>query len=239
MAETANVRAIESIRDFRSAVIQFQEATAQSLAGIYQQLQRAGEWVEHDRPLFWKQEVKRGFERVAEARAALSACQMRRHGDFKPSCYEEREALRAAQRRLQIAQEKIEIVRLASARLRHEVDEYRGRATQLESVLVADIPRIIALLERIAGILDNYAGVIRQPTANVTGDSGQTGDSNQTGDNGRGHGRIEADPPSQSVASTNPSAKSDHSTSPESSPSDRRFNDTESESAGEHDAQDR
>ena len=159
MSESANVRAIAALHDFRSATIEFEESCRQAIAGISNQLHRVGEWIEQDRPLYWKNEIKRGFERVAAARSALQTCQLKQYGDFRPTCFEEREKLRAAQRRLRMSEEKAALIKPAAARTQRECDEYRGRAGQLETALISELPELLSLLEQMAAVLEEYAAI--------------------------------------------------------------------------------
>lgn len=159
MAESAHVTSIAAIRDFRAAVLAFHDEADQALGAVRQQVLKALDWFEHDRPQFWKLQVRRGFEDVAEARSRLMSCQMKEVAGHRPSCYEEKEALRHAQRRLRKAQEKVELTRRCANQLRHELDELKGRLAPLEGFLAGEVPRMLALLERVCTILEDYAGV--------------------------------------------------------------------------------
>lgn len=163
MGQSAKVTSISAIREFRAAVIEFQDEADQALGAVRQQILKALQWFEHDRPQFWKLQVRRGFEQVAEARSRLMTCQMKEVAGHRPTCYEEKEALRLAQRRLRIAQEKVELTSRSANALRHEIDELKGRLAPLEGFLAGEIPRMLALLERVSKILEDYAGVVTEP----------------------------------------------------------------------------
>jgi len=152
---SANVRSIEAVREFRAGVVQFQDDSQIVLNTIRQQLLRAQQWLEQECPQYWRMEIQKGFTRVAEARGRLDACRRRRLGDFKPSCFEEQEAFRREQRKLEIA-------RWAN-QFRQEFDEFQGRSGQLESCLLNDMPKLIALLDRISQTLEAYAEMTKAP----------------------------------------------------------------------------
>ena len=164
MSGSANVRSIQAIREFRAGTIQFQEDAQVAMNLIRQQLQRAQQWLEHECPQQWRMEVQRGFARVSEARGRLDACRRRRTGDFKPSCFEEQEAFRREKRRLEIAHQKVEVVRRWAGQYRQEIDEYKGRSGQMDTLLATDIPKLIALLDRIGQTLESYAEMSAAPT---------------------------------------------------------------------------
>lgn len=72
---------------------------------------------------------------------------------------EEKQNHELAKRRLREAQEKVETVRRWTFKVRHEVDEYRGRIGQLQQSLDGDLPRMLALLDRMIAALESYVGI--------------------------------------------------------------------------------
>lgn len=152
-----NVRDIPAIRDFRAAVQMFLDEANAALQAIQRELQRAFDWVDHDRPHYWQGQLRRGFDLVAQTRIALTTCQMRTVAGRRPSCIEEKQAHDAAKRRLQHCQEQIERVRKWGIKIHHDADELRGRLATLTRCLEQDIPKLIALLDRTVTILDAYS----------------------------------------------------------------------------------
>ncbi len=160
MAESANVLSIERIREFRNAVQRFLEELSRSLDSIKLELQRAFDWIEHDRPNYWKAQTRRAFERVAETRTALSTCLMRTVAGRRPSCIEEKQAHEAAKRRLQHCQNQIERTKQWGYKIRHEANDFRGRMAGLQRLTESDLPRLLALLDRTVAALENYAEIV-------------------------------------------------------------------------------
>lgn len=70
MSEAANVRSLDALRDFKGALQQFEESASGALDALQQETFRAIDWFEHDRPSYWKHQVERGYNRVAESRTA-------------------------------------------------------------------------------------------------------------------------------------------------------------------------
>ena len=159
MSHSANVRSLEAIREFKVRAGLFGEEVSQTLAALQQELNRVLDWVENDRPRFWRQQVQKSYDRVGEARVRLAACRRRKVGDHRPSCIEEQQDLERAKRQLRMAQEKVEIVRRWSEKLRHELEEYKGSTAPLVRCVTGDIPRSAALLDRILDSLDSYVSV--------------------------------------------------------------------------------
>ena len=131
-------------------------SASQALLMIDEQVRRAQQWLEHDAPAYWKQQIRICLDEVARTRSALESCRTRTAGDNRPSCIEEQEAYRAARRRLQQAEEKVEVVSRWVQRLRREIDDYRGRTMRFRRCLETEIPRTMALLERTVSSLEKY-----------------------------------------------------------------------------------
>ena len=76
-------------------------------------------------------QVRIANDQVHEAQQALHRCLMFPIADERPSCYEERAALKKAQARLAYCEEKEERVRHWQRTVQHELFEYEGRISQL------------------------------------------------------------------------------------------------------------
>ena len=146
MGQSANVRSLDSVRAFAASVVKFQEEARQSVTALEMQLQRIIGWLERDRPAFWKREIEKCYRDISEARVRLHQCQMRKHGDFKPTCYEEKKDLERAKKALEYSQKQVPVLRQWTIAAHQEANEYHGRSSQLTQVIERDIPEIMALL---------------------------------------------------------------------------------------------
>ena len=156
MDEQAHVTKVDALGDFRAALLKFQSDAADAPDQLRMEVERADQWLEHDRPTFWRNEVKANSDRVAEARLDLERCRMRKIDGEPPACYDEQKALAAAKRRLAISEEKVEAVRAWRQQVAHESVEFAGRQGQLSNWLQADLPRTVAALERRIAAIDAY-----------------------------------------------------------------------------------
>lgn len=156
--ESARITDVEAVAQFTAAVRRFEDEASAALLALDQQVHRALHWLEHEAPAYWTQQIRRGYDEVARTRTALETCRMRKVADNRPACLEEEKAFRTAKRRLEIAQEKIEIVRRWAIHVHREVDEYRGRVGRLKQRLDGDVPKTIGLLERTLATLEGYLG---------------------------------------------------------------------------------
>jgi hypothetical protein len=69
--DAANVRSVEVIAHFRAAMIGFEHAATDAIGQVQMEIHRVLEWIEHDRVAYWQDQVRRGWDRIAEARANL------------------------------------------------------------------------------------------------------------------------------------------------------------------------
>jgi hypothetical protein len=153
---SVKVTSIESLDALRVALKKFDDEGISAVRAIMLTLQKAIDWVEIDRPAYWKTQTKLAFDRVAATRTALSTCQMRTVAGRRPSCIEEKIALEKAKRRLQFCQEQIERVKKWAVKVRHEADEFRGRIAALQKCLDSDVPQMAELLSRSITALTAY-----------------------------------------------------------------------------------
>ena len=127
----AQVRSFETIERVRVAIAKFGHRSTEGLDELSGEIRRVIDWVEHDRPAYWKSRVQRAYDEVGEAKAALHRCLMYPINDETPSCADERAALKKAEAHLVYCREKQERVREWAQKLRHELHEYTGRVSKL------------------------------------------------------------------------------------------------------------
>jgi exonuclease VII large subunit len=156
MSNQANVQSVDAIVAVRKALILFVDQVRDALAELDSEMRQMLEWLEHDRPKHWKREVRRSIDQVHEAQQALHRCLMFPIADERPSCYEERAALKTAQARNVYCQEKVERVRKWQHKVQHELFEYKGRIAQLVRLVDIDVPHSIGVLHKIVRHLEDY-----------------------------------------------------------------------------------
>ena len=166
MSPRANVRSLDAIRYFRPAVLRFEEDVAAALGGLRTELNRTLQWIDHDCPAYWQQQVRSGFDNVAEARTQLTRRSMMTVAGHRPDCIDEKKALSRAKQNLEQAQEKLQLCRQWSIKAHRAADEYNSRIGRVEQALMQSVPRIKVILERVVLALEAYSAVDRPATAN-------------------------------------------------------------------------
>jgi exonuclease VII large subunit len=156
MPTQAKVHSTESIEAVRMTLMSFVEMVGDSLTELSSEMRRVLDWLEHDRPRHWKTQVRIAVDQVHEAQQALNRCLMFPVANERPSCYEERAALKKAQARLAYCEQKAERVRHWQRTMQHELFEYEGRISQLLRLVEVDVPAAIGVLNRIVRHLEEY-----------------------------------------------------------------------------------
>lgn len=155
----ANIHSLEAIESVRLALVSFVDQVSDALTELDAEMRRMLQWLEHDRPRHWKTQVRRAMDEVHIAQQALHRCLMFPVANERPSCYEERAALKKAQARQAYCEEKIERVRHWQQTVEHELFEYQGRISQLVRLVEVEVPQAIGVLHRIVRHVEEYQAV--------------------------------------------------------------------------------
>jgi hypothetical protein len=95
--------------------------------------------------------------------------------DERPSCHEERAALKKAQARLAYCEDKSERLTHWIREVRHEMFEYEGRIGQLHEIVEFDVPQAVGILAKLLIRLEEYKAVHRDGGDAGSESSGEPG----------------------------------------------------------------
>jgi hypothetical protein len=164
MAQAAKVLSIEALKDFRVGMVNFVEEARSALDGVDMELNRMRDWLERDQLGYWQMQVKKRHEAMMMARTELHRRKISQQGSDAVSDTEQKETLREAQRRLRMAEEKVEIVKKLIPIFHHAMSEYRARANPLADHLSGGMERSLGSLEKMIQSLEAYLA-LRAPSA--------------------------------------------------------------------------
>ncbi|MEK6247271.1 MAG: hypothetical protein N2C12_03770 [Planctomycetales bacterium] len=156
MSISANVNSLESIQDFKLALVKFAEIAKESIDSQKMELNRAAEWF-GQQPVLWQQQTQQGWNTLSEARATLQRCQMNKVAGHQPTCQDEKKAVEKTKRFVQHAEDMVEASRLWAQKLQHEFHEYDGRLSRLDTNCRANIPHALATIDHLIASLEKYA----------------------------------------------------------------------------------
>jgi hypothetical protein len=164
MSRAANVLSHQTLKDFKNTLITFGEEARNSLGGVDMELRRTRDWLERDQLGYWQAQVKRRNEELMQARSDLHRRKITQQGSDAVSDADQKEALREAQRRLRIAEEKVALIKKLIPYLQHEIAEYHSHSQPLGDHLAGGFERSVAGMERMILALEAYLAT-KVPTA--------------------------------------------------------------------------
>jgi hypothetical protein len=164
MSRSANVQSIQTLKDFKVAMITFGEDARNALSGVEMDLRKMRDFLERDQLGYWQMQIKRRNEEVMQARADLHRRKISQQGSDAVSDAEQKEALREAMRRMRVAEEKVALIKRLIPQLHHAIAEYHSHAQPLGDHLTGGFERSLAVLERMVLSLESYIATAA-PTA--------------------------------------------------------------------------
>jgi hypothetical protein len=212
MSKAANVLSVQTLKDFRLAMITFAEDARNSLSGVDMELRRMRDWLERDQLGYWQAQIKKRQEALMQARADLHKRQLSQQGSEAVSDAEQKEALRDATRRLRDAEEKLQQIKRLIPFLHHAIDEYHSHSQPLGDHLSGGFEKSLFALQKMVGALEAYLA-LAAPTAPRMDSFTETGASaTSTGASGS------ADSASVTSTADTPSAEKTNGTSTAANP---------------------
>jgi hypothetical protein len=168
MSSQADVRSIDSLKEFRVALALFSEDAMAALGAVDTEVRRTVQWLKHDRREYWQNQIKRRREQVSSARAEVFRRKLAKTDDYSPAMSEQKELLRNAEAGLQDAETRLGLVKKWEPALQQAALEYRAATRRIKTIASGDIPRAKALLDRLIDALEAYLRVA-VPTGSPAG----------------------------------------------------------------------
>jgi hypothetical protein len=172
MAESAHVDSLEALRDFRAALCGFMEEAKNALMDVDFELDRAIDWLNHDRRMYWASAVRTRGQDWTDAKAALHRKKLGKIQGSHPDTSAEEKAVRFAKGRYEEAEEKVEVVRAWIPELQHAAQEYRSQAIPLGDMVDGELKNAVAKLDRMITALESYLSLHAPTTPSVMAGSG-------------------------------------------------------------------
>lgn len=169
MADSARVDSLSLLKELRASIIKFGENARMALGEADADIQRTITWLSSEAQPHWQGQVRKCSASLAQAREALRQKTVYRSADGgRPSVVDEKIAVTNAQRRLEHAQAKLKNVERWRRQLEQEILQYRGQVQPIQRTVDDDVPRAVALLDRVMDNLDAYVAVAAPRSAGDT-----------------------------------------------------------------------
>ena len=114
------------------------------------------DWLERDQLGYWQSQIKKRSEDLMQAKADLYRRQLSQQGSEAVSDADQKEALREAQKRLRVAEEKVALVKRLIPQLQHAIDEYHSHSQPLGDHLSGGFEKSMVTLEKMIQSLEAY-----------------------------------------------------------------------------------
>ncbi len=159
MSNQADVRSIDALKEFRVALALYSEDTLSALGAVEAEAKRTIQWLQHDRRMYWHEQIKRRRDQVAMAKAEVFRRKLAKTPDHTPAFSEQKEILRQAEASLQDAEMRAAMVKKWEPMLQHAILEYHGSIRRIKDLASGDVPRAMIVLEKIIDALESYLRV--------------------------------------------------------------------------------
>jgi hypothetical protein len=159
MSSQAEVHSIEALKDLRVAMALFADDVLGALGGVDMEVRRTVQWLQHDRKAYWQEQIKRRREQVSSAQAEVFRRKLAKTADYTPAYSEQKELLRRAEASLRDAEMRAEFVKKWEPALQQAVLEYHASTRRIKDLAAGDVPRALAVLERMVDALEAYLRV--------------------------------------------------------------------------------
>lgn len=163
MADAARILATEAMGEAREALAEFAETVGRILTGVDADIQRTSQWLQHDRPAYWKHQIRQREDEVLRAKAAIASKQLAAAPE-PASVVEERKALDRAKRRLEEARKRQEATRKWAVVFEREAMLYKGAAQPLRAMVAGQIPAGLIQISRMMESIEQYLAIRPAPS---------------------------------------------------------------------------
>lgn len=161
----ADVHAIDALQDWHNALCVFRTEATESLSSIALEIRRAYDWVD-EQTQYWKAEVRDAEDDLFRAKAELAQRKTPDYSGRVPDTSVQEENLARAKRRMEYAQDQIEVCRKWALRLPKMIsEEYEGAARRMTNFIEMDLAGAIEQLNSRIDRLHAYMDV--QPASPV------------------------------------------------------------------------
>ena len=156
MAERAHVTSVEAIESFRASIIAYLGKARPVLEDACDEVFRTRQWLQHDRRVYWENQLKRRRKVLEEAEQTLFGARL---GNLREATTAEVAAVTRARRALNEAEEKLRLVKRWTLEFDNRVQPLVKELEGLRTMLANDMPKAAAHLAQVIKALDAYAGV--------------------------------------------------------------------------------
>ena len=156
MSDIANVRSIDAIERFRSALIVFLEKGKVAVDEVGSDVKKTRYWLEHDRIPYWTLQIKKRLRKLDEAKHELMTARL---SDYTEDTMLQQMAVNRAKAAFEEAERKLKTVKNWIREFDSVVMPVAKQLAKIEALLNGRMPKAVAYLHETTRLLDAYARV--------------------------------------------------------------------------------
>jgi len=156
MADRAHVSSVEAIEIFRANLLEYVSKARPILEDACDEVSRVREWIDHDRHVYWQNQVRKRARVLEDAQAALFGARLSNLRDVRSA---EQMAVVKARRSLAEAEEKLRLVKKWSRTFDDLVQPLLKELEHMRTMLARDLPKGAAHLAETVKRLEAYGQV--------------------------------------------------------------------------------
>ena len=173
MSEQAKVESIDAIKLFRRALFKFAEMANVAIGDAESEAERVPTWLETEQTTYWQDQLRSALIWFSRCKEAVRMKKLFKDSSGRtPSAIDEEKALRAAQQKLQEAEEKVIAVKRYTQKLQKELLLYKGHIQRFATTVQSGVPMAAAKLDAMISKLEEYVA-LAAPDAAIDISSGQ------------------------------------------------------------------
>ena len=158
MADSADVRDVETLKEFDAFLGRFKDAMTNRNDEIRTEYARVTNWVNSEAPAYWRQETNKAEQRFAEARMALALCKAKVREEDHEACTDQQRQVDIWKRRLELCQIRNKQLKAVQQEWEQFVQESRNATSGGVDLADTEVGQAKLDLQKTIDVLERYSG---------------------------------------------------------------------------------
>lgn len=160
MPDRAKVTSLEAIENFRAKLILYRDKAGRVLDEVSDEVIRTQLWLEHDRPAYWENQMRRLQRELEQRQQELFSAQM---SGLRDASYMQQLAVQKAKRAIRDAEEKMRVAKNWARQFDHQVAPAGRQVEKVRHTVGHEMGLAVAWLNEVTKTIAAYAEL--SPTA--------------------------------------------------------------------------
>ena len=167
MPESANVRSLDALQEFRAALIEFIDMAKRAVSTGESEVNHIQTWVGHTQLMHWRHQIRRGEEKLAQAKSELFRATISQPDNPRGPTDQIR-LVRRRKEEIAFAKRKLLTTQHWSRVIEHENHEYRSAMSPLTASLDGELKKAVVKIDNAITTIELYLADIVQTSEDTT-----------------------------------------------------------------------